>query len=66
VGGGVGPFEKTSAAGGVAADAPPAIAKDIPAAPHTGNVVPRRFRFEAGFARAIQSLPNTCERMLDG
>jgi hypothetical protein len=36
-----------------AADALPAIAKDMPAAPHTGNVGPERFRFEVCFARAM-------------
>jgi hypothetical protein len=41
------------AVGAVAADAPPAIAKDIPAAPHTGKAIFGRFRFEACFARAI-------------
>jgi hypothetical protein len=41
------------AVGATAADAPPAIAKDIPAAPHAGKAVFRRFRFEVCFARAI-------------
>jgi hypothetical protein len=39
-----------------AADAPPAIARDMPAAPHTGNVDLERFRIEACFARAIGHL----------
>jgi hypothetical protein len=39
-----------------AADAPPAIAKDIPAAPHTGNAGFERFRFEVCFARAMVGL----------
>src|SRR5215216_4077858 len=41
------------AVGATAADAPPAIAKDIPAAPHAGKALFRRFRFEACLARAI-------------
>jgi hypothetical protein len=41
-----------------AADAPPAIARDIPAAPHTGKACLERFRFEASFARAMVDLPN--------
>src|SRR4051794_20331484 len=40
-----------------AADALPAIAKDMPAAPHTGNAGPERFRFEACFVRAMAELP---------
>ena len=39
-----------------AADALPAIAKDIPAAPHTGNAGIERFRFEVCFARAMLEL----------
>jgi hypothetical protein len=39
--------------GAIAADAPPAIAKDIPAAPQTGRALSRRFRFEVCFASAI-------------
>ena len=38
---------------GAVADVPPAIAKDIPAAPNTGKVILRRFRFETRFVRAI-------------
>src|SRR5262245_23563439 len=37
----------------IAADAPPVIAKDMPAAPHTGNAGLERFRFEVCFTRAI-------------
>src|SRR5436190_6497973 len=40
-----------------AADALPAIAKDMPAAPHIGNAGPERFRFEACFVRAMADLP---------
>jgi len=40
----------------IAADAPLVIARDIPAAPHTGNAGLERFRFEACFARAIGNL----------
>jgi hypothetical protein len=36
-----------------AADALPAIAKDMPAAPHTGNAGLESLRLEACFARAI-------------
>src|SRR6266849_1797843 len=45
------------AVGAAAADAPPAIAKDTPAAPNTGMAVFRRFRFEACFACAIAEPP---------
>jgi hypothetical protein len=45
------------AVGATAADAPPAIAKDMPAAPHAGKAVLRRFCFEACFARAIVGPP---------
>jgi hypothetical protein len=41
-----------------AADALPAIAKDMPAAPHTGNSGLERFRFEVCFARAMVNLPD--------
>jgi hypothetical protein len=44
-----------------AADALPAIAKDIPAAPHIGNAALERFRFEVCFARAMVDLP-VCEK----
>src|SRR5262245_19407349 len=43
--------------GAIAADAPPAIAKDTPAAPQTGKVASARLRFEACFARAIVGPP---------
>jgi hypothetical protein len=33
----------------VAADAPPAKDKDMPATPNTGTAFPKRFRFEASF-----------------
>jgi hypothetical protein len=42
--------------GATAADAPPAIAKDAPAAPHIGKAVLGRLRFEFCFARAIVEL----------
>jgi hypothetical protein len=48
-----GPF----AVGATAANAPPAIAKDTPAAPNTGKAVLERFRFEACFVRAIVEPP---------
>jgi hypothetical protein len=38
---------------GAVADAPPAIAKDTPAAPNTGKDFRTRFRFEVCFACAI-------------
>jgi hypothetical protein len=43
--------------GATAADAPPAIAKDAPAAPHIGKAVLGRFRFESCFVRAIVEPP---------
>src|SRR3954470_14507158 len=43
--------------GTTAADVPLAIAKDIPAAPHTGKTFLDRLRLEACFARAIADLP---------
>lgn len=39
------------------ADAPPTIAKDIPAAPHTGKAFFECFLFETGFARAMAEPP---------
>jgi hypothetical protein len=45
----------------MAADALPAIAKDIPAAPHTGNAGLERFRFEVCFGRVMADLP-VCEK----
>jgi hypothetical protein len=49
-----------SVAGAVAADAPPASDKDIPASPAIpaiGTALFRRLRFEASFACAISRLP---------
>jgi hypothetical protein len=43
--------------GAVAADAPPTIAKDMPAIPAAGTAFLRRFRFEASFACDIVSPP---------
>jgi hypothetical protein len=43
--------------GAVAADAPPAIAKDMPAIPTVGTAFLKRFRFEASFACDIASPP---------
>jgi hypothetical protein len=51
------PFDVVSAVGATPADALPAIAKDIPAAPHTGKAIFERFRFGACFARAIVEPP---------
>jgi len=42
---------------GAFAAAPPAIIKDIPAAPNIGKPTRRRFRLETCFVRAIVSLP---------
>jgi hypothetical protein len=53
-------------AGATAADALPAIAKDIPAAPHTGKAFLERFFFEACFARAIFEPPLPASKMLNG
>jgi hypothetical protein len=50
------PCDDPFVVGATAADAPPAIAKVIPAAPHTGKAIFGRFRFEACFARAIVQL----------
>jgi hypothetical protein len=58
------PCDGAFAVGATAADAPPAIAKDIPAAPHAGKAVPRRLRFEVCFARAIMEPSYTTEKML--
>jgi hypothetical protein len=52
--------------GATAADAPPAIAKDMPAAPHAGKAVLRRFCFAACFARAILEPSCISEQMLGG
>jgi hypothetical protein len=46
-----------------AAEAPPVIAKDIPAAPNTGKVVLRPFRFEACFRRAMAEPSDICEQI---
>jgi hypothetical protein len=62
--GGTMPCDGAFAVGATAADAPPAIAKDIPAAPHAGKAVFRRFCFEACFARAIVEPSCTSEHML--
>src|SRR5262245_39732889 len=43
---------------GAFAAAPPAIIKDIPAAPNAGKPTRRRFRLETCFVRAIVSLPS--------
>lgn len=49
----------------MAADALPAIASDIPAAPHIGNAGFERFRFEVCFVRAIGNLSAAMERRTD-
>jgi hypothetical protein len=46
----------------VAADAPPANDKDIPAAPNTGTVFVRRFRFETSFVCDICKILHTFEQ----
>jgi hypothetical protein len=46
-----------SAVGATAAEAPPAIANDIPAAPQAGKAILERFLLEARFACAISSPP---------
>ncbi len=56
-GGSAVPCDDPFVVGATAADAPPAIAKDIPAAPHAGKAIFGRFRFDACFARAIVELP---------
>jgi hypothetical protein len=58
------PFDAASAVGATPADAPPAIAKDIPAAPHTGKVALERLRFEACFARAMVESPVPASKCL--
>jgi hypothetical protein len=50
--------------GAIAADAPPTIAKDTPAAPKTGKALSERFRFETSFARAIVRPSCIPERLL--
>ena len=47
------PRDDGSAVGATAADVLPAIAREIPAAPHAGKAILRRFRLEADFAYAI-------------
>ena len=49
MGGGAVPGVGAFSVGGVAANAPPVIAKDTPAAPNTGKAVLERFRFDARF-----------------
>ena len=49
----------------VAADAPPANDKDIPATPNTGTAFLRRFRFEASFVCAIAEFSIPFEHMVD-
>jgi hypothetical protein len=48
-----GPFGEISGVGATAADAPLAIANDIPAAPQAGKAILERFLLEARFACAI-------------
>ena len=52
----------TFAVGAVAADAPPASDKDIPATPNAGKAVRRRLRFEAFFACAIVGPPKAANK----
>jgi len=56
----------TFAVGAVAADAPPASDKDIPATPKAGKAVLRCFRFEAFFACAIVESSYSCDQLLTG
>jgi hypothetical protein len=58
-------FDAVSAVGATPADAPPAMARDMPAAPQTGKAIFGPFRFETCFARAIVDTPDTCEQMPD-
>lgn len=46
----------------MAADAPPVIAKDTPAAPNAGKAAFRRLRFAVCFAYAIVELSFTSEQ----
>jgi hypothetical protein len=46
-----------SAVGATAAEAPLAIARDMPAAPHAGKAIFPRFFFEDRFVCAIRSPP---------
>jgi hypothetical protein len=50
---------------GAIADAPPVIAKDIPAAPSNGRAIRRRFRFDIRFVRAIVEPSYTYEQIQD-
>jgi hypothetical protein len=50
----VGLCDGTSAVGATAAEAPPAIASDIPAAPHAGKATFERFRLAGCLVRAIK------------
>jgi hypothetical protein len=49
---------------GALADAPPAIAKETPAAPNDGKAILRRFRFEVRFAFAIVGSSDACEQII--
>ena len=51
---------------GAFADAPPAIARDTPAAPNAGKPLRPRFRLEGCFVRAIVKPPVRVRRMLLG
>jgi hypothetical protein len=53
------PCDDAFGVGSTAADALPAIAKDTPAAPHTGKAVLERFRLEVCFMRAMAE-PRVC------
>jgi hypothetical protein len=50
------------AVGATPAEAPPAIAKDMPAAPHTGKAIFGRLCFEVCFARAIVVPPTSASK----
>jgi len=61
----VGLCDGTFAVGATAAEAPPAIASDIPAAPHAGKATFERFRFAGCLARAINAvLPAFSKHMI--
>jgi hypothetical protein len=53
-------------AGTTPADAPLAIARDIPAAPHTGKAFIEGLLFEACFVRAMAEPSRICEQMPSG
>src|SRR6516165_10671118 len=55
--GGTVPRDGVSAVGAAAADVLPANTREIPAAPHEGRAIVRRFRFEARFTYAIAKPP---------